>query len=577
MKLIKKYLEKYKRSLYLYFPEGNPRDAFKRCSITILREDESEESVRILLQMGLAEFAEEKKLILSFPNPSGQGWNYDGKEGLDDDIEILGAMQNAMDWDRELEPAQPYCGIPTYDMMMNLWHPMNDTKYLIGIGAGASMAYTMAACLPDYIAAVWGMGGMLSSKAMEQAVWEAMPICLANTGHRVSDYFKKANRVSTEPGEDGCYRNPVNSLQCVMLSNEFTDLTYIRKVWDILFSKVRRSNTGPHGDCENRMVLKDAGFEMYLNDNRLMDEIPHTWFTHVPCSLKKNSEKIKEEKVPMMIFLHGGSDNPEEAAEMSKFHELGEKEGFITVYPWAGNKAAWNMQLLDIQGENKDDVRYLSALIEYMIKHYPVDEQRIYLSGFSNGAGMAQTMGMLHPEKIAGICHIDSNWPGERFGAADFNPETEKPFCMALEKQKEFPYRLPVWYTYGTRELSYPVYAKCSQQHQYDFWKRYNNISIKPTPTKEMPHPSGCGVLGDLTEIRKPCVMHPHHQYDVQRFYTNDEGNENLYNFVLMRDKGHDIARMDPELGWNYVKQFKRNADGTIGRVASGKSEVIGI
>jgi len=130
---------------------------------------------------------------------------------------------------------------------------------------------------------------------------------------------------------------------------------------------------------------------------------------------------------------------------------------------------------------------------------------------------------------------------------------------------------LPVWYTYGTREPSYPVHDKCSQQHQYDFWKKYNNIRIKPTPTKENPHSSGCGVVGDKTEILKPCERHPHHQYDVQRFYTKDEWHENLYNFVLMKEKGHDVASMDSVLGWRYVKQFKRNSDGSVGLVDLNK------
>lgn len=562
MKLIKKTLEKYNRSLYLFFPEGEPRSILKRCCITILREEDSRESVMALLVSGLADFAEDHNLILSFPNPAEQGWNYGLEDDMENDLEVIQAMQYAMDSEREVEPAKPYVGIPTYDMMINSWHLMNDTKYIIGFGTGASMAYTLAACTPDHIAAVWGIGGELEDQVMEVALYEPVPVWLAGVKTTVSDYFKKSNDVSKEKGIDGYYRNLVNPLQSVKESEKM-DITQIDVVWKELFSTVRRPNTGAHGDCEPRMALHKTGFEVILDDDVLQDGMLHSWLTHVPARIQDRNGK----KVPLMVFMHGGSDNPEEAAEMSKFHEIGETEGFITVYPWAGNRAGWNMQLLELNSENKDDVRYIMKLIDYMIASYPVDEQRIYLSGFSNGAGMAQTIGMLHPERIAAICHIDSNWPGERLGASEFDPEKEKPFCLALEKQKEFPYRLPVWYTYGSKEPSYPVYHKCSQQHQYDFWKRYNNITIKSTPEKGEANLTGCGVLGDKTEILKPCELHPKHQYDVQRFHTNDKGRENLYNFVIMRDKGHDIARMDPKLGWDYVKQFKRNPDGTIGRI----------
>ena len=50
----------------------------------------------------------------------------------------------------------------------------------------------------------------------------------------------------------------------------------------------------------------------------------------MPDSVKSMPEGTK---VPLMLFFHGGSDNPEEAAEMAGFHEIGEREGFITVYP----------------------------------------------------------------------------------------------------------------------------------------------------------------------------------------------------------------------------------------------------
>lgn len=33
---------------------------------------------------------------------------------------------------------------------------------------------------------------------------------------------------------------------------------------------------------------------------------------------------------------------------------------------------------------------------------------------------------------------------------------------------------------------------------------------------------------------------------------------------VVMRDKGHDVAEMDPALGWNYVKQFRRLPNGEL-------------
>lgn len=118
---------------------------------------------------------------------------------------------------------------------------------------------------------------------------------------------------------------------------------------------------------------------------------------------------------------------------MSRFHEIGEKEHFITVYPWSTNRAGWNMELLKDQA---DDLAYCKGLILYMLKHYPVDPSRVYLSGFSNGAGMAQTVAMIYPELVAALGHIDSNWPGVRYGRVEVDYQTVEPMRIALEKQR---------------------------------------------------------------------------------------------------------------------------------------------
>lgn len=45
-----------------------------------------------------------------------------------------------------------------------------------------------------------------------------------------------------------------------------------------------------------------------------------------------------------------------------------------------------------------------SSLIEYMKQTYPIDETRVYCSGFSNGSAMVQVFAMVHPEIVAAVC-----------------------------------------------------------------------------------------------------------------------------------------------------------------------------
>lgn len=225
-----------------------------------------------------------------------------------------------------------------------------------------------------------------------------------------------------------------------------------------------------------------------------------------------------------------------------------------------------------MEPEGEDDATFSGLLLDYMLSHYPVDPQRVYITGFSNGAAMAQVTALLYPDKVAGLFHVDANWPGAYGGK--YLSVTEKdvtPFRLGFELKKKYDYQMPVWYTYGAREMSFPIFRACTQQNQYDLWKKYNHIAIRETPELGQENPNGCGVEGETREMTFPTTRHPHHRYQTERFYTQDAAHLNLYNLTIMYDKGHEVAEKDLEMGWNYVKQFRRMPDGSLKAVSEGK------
>ena len=555
MALYLKTFEKDGTRTYLFYPGEQNRTAFKRRSVTILMDEATEEAVRRLMAAwDLEALAFEKQLILCFPVAPDGGW---GKAPYDECRRVFDTCQMGMGKPDDKPLPRNSFGIPTTEAMLATWHPMNDTKYLIGIGEGASFALTLAMTAPANIAAVLAEGG--APRPLNRAE-SPVPVCLVNPDKKVEAYFRRVNGVDRVEERAGftvvsSARNPLQ-MTLLPLRKDRIDAGLLRGVVENLFLPVRRPNTSVNGDVEPSMRLEDVGFEYFLDDTRLGDGKAHTWFTYVPKTAKK-----PETGWPLVMFYHGGSDNPAEAAEMSKLHELGEREGFITVYPWGTDRCGWNSAM---NPDQEDDALFCGLLIDYMLEHYPIDRERVYVTGFSNGAAMAQTVALLHPEKIAGLFHIDSNWPGKYGGYQAVTEQDITPFRLGFERKKEYDYRMPVWYTYGSREISFPVFRDSTQQNQYDLWKKYNHIAVKPTPALGEANPSGCGAEGDETEVIHPAQRHPEHWYQALRFYTDDAERLNLYNFVIMHDKGHDIAQMDAELGWRYVRSFRRKADGSL-------------
>lgn len=542
--------------VYLFYPGEKNRTPWKRSCITFLLDQVSEERINLLLKEGLEDFSLAHQVILSFPVPKENGWNISDGSSLTETIHLLTQLQSAVNHPgTESFPVNSQ-GIPTLEAMLKTWHPMADVQYYVGEGMGATLALAMAATTPSQMAGFVAINGDLPVTALERALLSPVPAFLLSCTDRAIQYLKAANRATMvkESPEEILYFNKNNPLQQVVFRQkaEAISASLVEEAWNTLFSQVHRTNSGFYGDCEPRDHLDDH-FIYYIDDTSL-DGTPHTWFLHCPENGKA--------KMPVMIFLHGGSDNPEEAAVMSRFHKIGEREQFITVYPWATNRCFWNN---DLSAEGEDDLTFLSELLDYVATYYPVDRKRVYVSGFSNGAAMAQAFALAYPNKVAALCHIDSNWPGVRCGVSDVNWKDVKPFVLGMERKKQYDYRMPVWYTYGSREISYPIVAGCSQQHQYDFWKMYNNIHIAATPSSEEPDSLSCGVPGEEIDLLTPSERHPNHWYEVNRFFSQDPVPLNLYNYVIMHDKGHDIAEMDTALAWDYVKHFYRNKDGSLG------------
>lgn len=531
------------RSMYAYYPDGVKRTAHEMSFITVLREDASEESAReILSSEKLIELARYHRMIICMPNPLAHGWNSSLKPELPNDVEDLKWISREF-----MRPQGP--------SDRDTFHPMHYARYYMGIGEGASMVNTLAALDTRDIAGIATVGGEFKREAALKAITAVTPALILNGDKKAEKYFVASCRAFLEKEEENTrtYRCTYNPAQYVIAKDgNYTNLSeeVFKMAWDELFSKVRRPNTSEYGDIYPRYARGAIDFEEYIDDTRLGDNnaMEHTWFTYVPKAVKENPEK----KVPLVVFGHGGSDNPAEAANMSYLYKLADEKNFVVVFPWSGEKYGWNINMSDSM---PDDVAYIYALIEYTKKTLPIDEGRVYASGFSMGSAMLQVFSMVHPEVIAAMFPNNTRWCQER---------EVPPFNYSAIKKSQFDYRMPSWYTYGGRDMEQPVFRGNGQQIQYDFWKNYNNIPIKTTAYADNADPSLVGVPGDIIEDIYPDKTHPNHRYTAHKFISRDENAPILYNYILVHTKGHDCAPEDARLGYEFASKFRRNKDGSL-------------
>lgn len=537
MRLELKRYDDLGRSMYVIYPDGERRVCYENTMITILRENDSDADIRALLESEeFCKLANYHRLVMLFPNPVNGHWNWELDENGENDLYVVTEMARRF----PLNPDMRDHGV---------WHCMPNCRYFLGIGEGGSMLHTLAAVAPVGVAGIFTVGGKIAPKAIEGCIGSPVSAMCVEADTDAVEFLKKLNRTDVM-NEAGAFStlNPAQFVKTMDVAPAKDLASLITCGWENVFSQVYRSNASELGDMDFRYVREEGKFVVHENDPMLGDNggLPHTWFEYVPKCVKENPDK----KVPLLIFNHGGSDNPAECSNMVKMEAVAEEEGFLVVYPWSSEKWGWNMDMLDSQ---YDDMAYLEALIDHMKATYAVDETRVYMGGFSNGSAMCQAFAMTHPETIAAICPDNTRFCQDR---------NTKAFAIAGMKKLSYDYRMPVWYTYSTRDFEYPAVRGSGQQVAYDFWKRYNNITVKETPY--VADPCGVGVPGDKIEVSYPNPRFPERKYTTHRFFSNDPTPLNLYNCTLADGKAHDCNPEEAWMEWNYVKQFRRMADGSL-------------
>lgn len=113
----------------------------------------------------------------------------------------------------------------------------------------------------------------------------------------------------------------------------------------------------------------------------------------------------------LVIAMHGGGGDAYQFERSSLLTEKANKERFIVVYPegifknkflkirtWnAGSCCAYSVE------ENINDVKFISVLIDTLIKQYKINARKVYATGHSNGGMMSYRLACELSNKIAAI------------------------------------------------------------------------------------------------------------------------------------------------------------------------------
>ncbi len=130
----------------------------------------------------------------------------------------------------------------------------------------------------------------------------------------------------------------------------------------------------------------------------------------------------RDAPAPLVFVLHGGGGTSELALDVLKWRETADARRFLVVAPDALAKAPsapagflknpqfWNSAARISPAHLQiDDLGFIAEVLHRVASAYRIDADRVYASGFSNGASMAMRAGMERCDLFAAVGAVAGN------------------------------------------------------------------------------------------------------------------------------------------------------------------------
>jgi poly(hydroxyalkanoate) depolymerase family esterase len=113
------------------------------------------------------------------------------------------------------------------------------------------------------------------------------------------------------------------------------------------------------------------------------------------------------QQAPLIVMLHGCGGNPTDFSNTTQMNVLADSNQFIVVYPAeSANGQCWQWASTANQSRGSGEPAILAGITQTVMgdtARWKIDPSRVYVAGFSAGAGMAVVMAATYPDLYAAM------------------------------------------------------------------------------------------------------------------------------------------------------------------------------
>jgi polyhydroxybutyrate depolymerase len=125
-----------------------------------------------------------------------------------------------------------------------------------------------------------------------------------------------------------------------------------------------------------------------------------TYRLHVPATI------TPEEPVPLVIVLHGASQDGNAIRRLSGFDAVADERGVLVAYLDGSRDITATWTYYGFVTSDVDDVQFVTDVIDTLAATFAIDRNRVYAAGYSNGGLFALQLGCQLRGRLAAISTV---------------------------------------------------------------------------------------------------------------------------------------------------------------------------
>jgi polyhydroxybutyrate depolymerase len=153
------------------------------------------------------------------------------------------------------------------------------------------------------------------------------------------------------------------------------------------------------------LTLTSVCLSQNIESKITVDGIEREYIVHLPKYAKST------DGLPLVLVFHGGGGTASQIMNHSKFNKLSDNEDFVVVYPNAVDKNWNDGRIGDKLPMERDDIKFISNLIDTLYAFYKIDIKRVFSTGISNGGFFSIYLALKLSDKILAIAPVTASIP----------------------------------------------------------------------------------------------------------------------------------------------------------------------